>query len=165
MAKKIVIFGPDNSGKTTLANDICSSFGYEYSHSPGPVSIEEMMEYIEESLGNEKDLVFDRFPPIEERTCGVVLRNNNKFQGMGNIVMDYFSRVDLFIYCNPGMKTIENWQEREQMEGIKENIIALKESYDKLANDLSELGLPFICYDWTKGKMENDNLKRRVKEL
>lgn len=165
MAKKIVIFGPDNSGKTTLANDLCNTFEFEYSHSPGPVSVEEMKTYIEQSLGNEKNLIFDRFPPIEEKTCGTVLRGINKFQGMEKEVLGYFFNVDLFIYCNPDMNVIQDWKEREQMEGIKENIEGLRKAYDDLANELSEYGLPYICYDWTKGKIENEEIKRRVKEL
>lgn len=165
MAKKIIVFGPDNSGKTTLANDLCGTFGFEYSHSPGPVSVEKMMEYIEQSLGNEKNLVFDRFPAIEERTCGVVLRNTNKFQGLEDKVLEYFSKIDLFIYCNPDMNVIQDWQEREQMRGIKENIIELRDSYDDLWEELSENGYPCICYDWTKGKEENENIKRRIEEL
>lgn len=151
--KKIVVFGPDNSGKTTLSKQISSVLDFEYSHSPGPVPIEKMLEYMEENLNKKENVVFDRFPIIEEKTCGKVLRGFNKFDPVGEEeVSRFLSKIDLFIYCNPKAEIIKNWQEREQMEGVKENIISLIYAYDKLNFELIKSNYPVIRYDWTTGE-------------
>ena len=60
-SKKIVIFGCDNSGKTTLANELVSKFGFEYVRSSGPVSRDEQIEFLKSKLDSDTDMVFDRF--------------------------------------------------------------------------------------------------------
>ena len=165
LGKKIVVFGPDNAGKTTLAMDICSTLDYSYSHSPGPVPVEQMAKYIEDMFSLDKNIIFDRFPVVEEITCGTVLRGINKFDVMKEKAEMFLANVDLFIYCNPDMSVIENWQEREQMEGVKENIGALRKAYDDLALEFGEAGYPLMYYDWTKGAEEIENVKERIKSL
>ena len=89
MSKKIVVFGPDNSGKTTLVQNIHDALPYfNKSHSLGPVSVEEMLKYTEDNLNSQDDFIFDRFPMIEEATCGYVLRGLNKFENMIDKVLD-----------------------------------------------------------------------------
>ena len=52
----IVVFGCDNSGKSTLCTQLVSllnedvDFTADTRHTPGPVSVEEMIKYMEDSL-------------------------------------------------------------------------------------------------------------------
>lgn len=163
--KKIVIFGTDNSGKTTLANNIMEKFpGFRVIKSLGPATLEQQISYMDKNLSSEENLIFDRFPIIEEFTCGKVLRNKNNFEGMD--IKLFLDKVDLFIYCNPGLNNIQNWGSREQMDGIKFNIVKLYEAYwemplkilyDTNNNIMDRL----IIYDWSR---DNDEvLMQRIK--
>lgn len=161
MSKKIVVFGPDNSGKTTLVQNIHDALPYfNKSHSLGPVSVEEMLKYTEDNLNSEEDFIFDRFPMIEEATCGYVLRGLNKFENMIDKVLDCFERVDLFIYCDPGLAVIMNWGDREQMDGVKDNIGRLKMAYDGVYKTLLSIQCPVIRYNW-----KNDELDKIIERI
>lgn len=159
MSKKIVVFGPDNSGKTTLATTIAKECNVDYIHSPGPLDAEGMLYFIKANLLSEQDLVFDRFAIIEEMTCGKVLRGKDKFEELydsGKADRDnLLSKIDLFIFCLPPIENVKNWGEREQMNGIKENIDNLIDSYKEVADYLYTSGYPILRYDYTKDKVED----------
>ena len=77
----VVVYGCDNSGKTSLANHIADKFGFEYVRSKGgpKMQTKEVLDYLEENLNNGKKSVFDRFSIIEEFTNGIVLRGTDRF--------------------------------------------------------------------------------------
>lgn len=165
---KIVIFGPDNAGKTTLAKTLEEEMwmdDFHYSHSPGPVSVEKMCEYIVDNLASDQNVIFDRFPVIEEMVCGNVLRGVDKFDQYRKKANDFLNKIDLFIFCNPGTKAITNWGTREQMDGVKENIDKLFQKYCELFQDLTEEGRNAMMYDWHNSKVENEKVKERIGEL
>ena len=146
----IVIFGCDNSGKTTLGK-VLDDFLGGYIHSPGPLdNIEDMKEFIESNLDKSTVNIFDRFPPIEEYACGTVLRNENKFEDEYEYVREIFDKIDLFIYCCPDLGFVCNWGSRDQMDGIKENIDKLREKYDDIYLSLLIAGKPIVKYDYNK---------------
>ena len=145
----IVIFGADNSGKTTLAKQIAEQYNLEYVRSIGPNKTAiEYGDFLFQKLNEEGDHVFDRFSIIEEDVNGKVLRN------VSNIDKNYidrslfFDKVDLFIYANPSIKDITNWGDREQMEGIKSHITDLIRSYSKYYRKLKTSGYNVVTYDW-----------------
>lgn len=158
---KIVIFGPDNSGKTTLANMLKRKLEtswlpinskVELLHSPGPVSVDEQVAFMEDNLNSDSMVIFDRFPWIEESTCGRVIRNKNNFESANwNEVCKWIRKVDLFIYCFPGMDNVLAWGEREQMQGVKENIWKLSKAYYHLFEMLKGMkgSLSVIQYNYT----------------
>ena len=150
---KIVIFGPNNSGKTTLAETITKAFPEIKSlHSPGPVPLESQIKFIEDNLNSDESVVFDRFPWIEEETCGRVIRHKSNFETVNRKdIYKWIKAVDLFVYCFPGMDNILAWGEREQMNGVKENIWKLAKSYSYVFDMLQNLKgtLSVIHYDYT----------------
>ena len=137
----IVVFGCDNSGKTTLCNDLSNylnedvDFTAESIHSLGPnKSVDEMLLFINTNMapeGSTHTRIFDRFPIIEESIYGPILRGENKFSGI--ITKDIFDQVDLFVYCYPGLFSIVNWGEREQMDGVKDNVLDIINAYNQFA--------------------------------
>lgn len=154
----IVIFGCDNSGKSTLVNNLlyyienelnieCSSI-----HSPGPVSIEDMKKFMETNLIDKtenpnKIKIFDRFPIIEEAVYGPILRNKNRFDDL-----DYnktlLDKVDLFILCDPGPFNIMKWDNREQYPGVKENAFEIILEYYRIAYSLMQEGYKVKTYNY-----------------
>lgn len=171
MNKNIVIFGCDNSGKTTLSSNIVeylnkNGIDVEYQHSLGPnVTIEQQKEFMENNLAKDVVTVFDRFPFIEEGVCGTILRGVNAFDtGDEEIDTQYekelLGKVDLFILCYPGLFEVINWGEREQMFGIKENIVNLIKGYNMVAVNLKNIGYPIKEYNF-----KCDNFEELIKEV
>jgi len=59
---------------------------------------------------------------------------------VGVNVKDLLDKVDLFVYCYPGLFTILNWGDREQMDGVKERAFELIDAYNRLAVQLKSNG-------------------------
>lgn len=150
----VVIFGFDNSGKTTLSNQLVdqlnlNGFKTSYVHSPGPITIEGMKKFMEDNLNDNsvEVKVFDRLPIIEEYVYGPILRNENRFADpeYSKSILD---KVDLFVYCYPGLFTILNWGERDQYPGIKENALSCINQYNKLSVKLKQEGYNIKEYNF-----------------
>ena len=146
MNKKIVLFGTDNSGKTTLGKSLAKDLAGVYLPPLGPVSLWSQMSYINTHLEVSGLMIFDRFPVIEEEVCGKVFRGRSNFE---NVPYDHFlNSIDLFVFCNPGLESILNWGEREQMNGVKENIISLYAGYSEWFKKLKDSGKNVMEYNW-----------------
>lgn len=144
----IVIFGCDNSGKTTLAKALCSEFeDSRYVRSLGPnKTFNEQIKFMLDNLDVDRVNIFDRFPCIEENVCGNVLRGVDNFSGLDiSIILD---KVDLFIFCYPGLKSVLNWGDREQLIGVKENVVGLINGYNKYAYKLIQNGYRVEEYNY-----------------
>lgn len=150
----IVVYGCDNSGKTSLANHIAEKFNLEYVRSKGgpSMSTQEVLQYLDKNL-DEGDKVFDRFSIIEEYTNGLVLRGKDRFQDEFIDKESFLNRIDLFIYACPSMEAVKNFGDREQMDGIIENIDRLREMYRVFTvNDVISADRSLIVFDWTKDR-------------
>lgn len=146
MNKKIVLFGTDNSGKTTLGKALAKELGGTYFPSLGPAPLEAQVRFLNENLNRPGVLIFDRFPIIEENVCGTVFRDKDNFE---HVPCDqYLNSIDLFVFCNPGIESILNWGEREQMSGVKENISILYGGYSEWFKRLKEAGMNVVEYNW-----------------
>lgn len=151
----IVIIGLDNSGKTTLANSLVemlekSGSRCKYVHSLGNVSLDQQLEFLNHELSEDTEYdykIFDRLPPIEEKVYGVVLRGVNRYGSTG-IERFWLSKVDLFIFCNPGLDVITNWGNREQMNGVIDNSKSLYNRYLEVYNELVNSGYNVKTYNF-----------------
>ena len=156
----IVVFGCDNTGKTTLCSGLEEYYRSKHNlkvnmvHSLGPnKTVDEQIEFMKLSFNNNvSDMnIFDRFPIIEETVCGTVLRNHNNFTEnsfKGLFGYSYLRYVDIFVFCNPGLQKIINWGTREQMEGVKENVVDLMNGYNKFAYELMQNGFEVFEYNY-----------------
>lgn len=142
--KKIVIFGMDNTGKTTLGNNLkeyLNTVGNAvYVHSLGNVPLDDQIKFMDRELKDKPSIdfkIFDRFPIIEESIYGTLLRGKNRYEGMEDYCDGVLYNIDLFIYCNPGLDTILNWQNREQMDGVIDHSKELYEAYNELCENIS----------------------------
>lgn len=157
----IVIYGCDNTGKTTLAEKIKKEFDDSYPNlieanyvkSLGPAPLYEQVAFLDKNCNNKTSShgklqvnIFDRFPIIEEFVCGNILRHENKFDTLGNNPINrYMDTINMFIHCAPGYEMVTNWGTREQMDGIKENAFALYSMYEtvKYVFDIKSRTLEF----------------------
>lgn len=158
MNKNIVIFGCDNSGKTTLSSNLKFVFDLKFGQdnvfqirSLGPGrTLNEQIDFMEKNLSMEGFKIFDRFPILEENVCGPIFRGKSNFENYPvEEQMKLLRYVDLFIFCYPGLFNVIKWGTREQMEGVKENVIDLISGYNKIAFDLKNSGFNIMEYNYT----------------
>lgn len=144
----VVIFGCDNSGKTTLANKIVEFINNSiYVRSLGPnKTVDEQIKFMAENLNANRINIFDRFPCIEEYVCGNVLRGKDNFSGLDTSAI--LDKVDLFIFCYPGLLNVLNWGSRDQLNGVKENVVELINGYTKYAKYLIDKGYNVLEYNY-----------------
>ena len=166
MKKNIVVFGCDNTGKTTLAQKIAFKLGGQYVKSLGPNKTKnEQLDFMFENLNSDGIKVFDRFPIIEESTSGVVLRGHNNFQTWREQEMDLLNKVAVFIFCNPGLFNILNWGEREQLVGVKDHALELINKYNEIAVLLQDYYHNVIEYNYKVNPVDEifiNNLKGKL---
>lgn len=137
MKINIVVYGCDNTGKSTLCHQLvdtltANSIPAYYIKSLGPASLPNQVAFVSKNLSQVDRFevnIFDRFPIIEEEICGSILRNHNTFSSFPDFIDRALNQIALFIHCDPGLNKITDWGSREQMEGIKENAIKLNEAY------------------------------------
>lgn len=144
MKFNVILFGCDNSGKTTLATELRDLFldrgiNSYITKSLGPVSAVEQVTFMamklfppEESTESIEVQIFDRFPLIEERVCGEILRKENRLKKYEEFGRYCLSQINFLVLCDPGIDSILNWGSREQMVGVKENATKLWEEYKKI---------------------------------
>lgn len=158
---KVIVIGMDNTGKTTLCETLSNKLDFELIKSPGPkITKEEMVKFMEENLTSDKNLIFERFPFIEEMVYGKILRHTNLFDFREPIV-DKLKEVK-FIYCRPNKKCIFNFGEREQMEGVIEQSIPLLKKFDRIYRKLKNREIKVIKYDYNK--MNVDEVMKFITE-
>lgn len=170
MTKTIVVYGCDNSGKTTACQnleEILTERGYRVKviHSPGPVSAADMINFMAENTKNDTNIdirILDRFPAIEEPVYGPLLRDKNKLADFKSLCNLYMDQVDRFIYCDPGISSVNNWGAREQMDGVKENVNVIRDMYIALVYEYPAL-LHTSVYNWKKSG--TDGLRKLISDL
>lgn len=159
MERKIVIIGMDNTGKTTLVNNMKNILNIKSIKSPGPdFTKEEMYNEVITNLSREELVILERFAIIEEIIYGEILRNAPKFnfEDLMQIEEKYHP---IFIYCRPKKKDVFNFGERDQMEGVIERSEKLLEGFDNLYNKMIQKDFDIFRYDFNVSTPEEMVLK------
>ena len=159
MERKIVIIGMDNTGKTTLVNDMKNILNIESIKSPGPnFTKEEMYEKIITDLSKEEVVILERFAIVEEMIYGEIIRHNSKFnfEDLMQIKEQY---NPIFIYCRPKKENVLDFGDREQMEGVIEQSKKLLEAFDNLYNRMIQNEFDIFRYDYNVSTPEEMVLK------
>lgn len=159
MERKIVIIGMDNTGKTTLVNDMKNILNIESIKSPGPnFTKEEMYEKIITDLSKEKVVILERFAIIEEMIYGEIIRHNSKFN-FEDLMQIKEKYNPIFIYCRPKKENVLDFGDREQMEGVIEQSKKLLEAFDNLYNRMIQNEFDIFRYDYNVSTPEEMVLK------
>ena len=168
IGKNIVVFGCDNTGKTTLAKYLVEKINKEnqdvcaiYKKSLGPNKTKnEQIDFMDSVTSFKSLVIFDRYPIVEEMTSGIVLRGKNNFQDSSKELMEYYlGKIDCYILCYPGLFDVVNWEEREQLDGVKENVLDLINQYNRFAFALKECGFNVIEYNYKADTLDSFYIK------
>lgn len=153
----IIVEGVDNTGKTTLIQKLKERFPSlelvpKWVGPRGPESSatmwNHMMLYLRKYPEKTLNLVFDRFPLISEQVYGPIIRGCLAFTKEEIALATQLFRVHdpLVIHCHRSLRSIlADFDEREQMEGVKENLKALLEQY---VHVLDKLGCLVVAYNF-----------------
>lgn len=148
---KLIVLGMDNTGKTTLAEQLSKELNTVVIKSEGPKLTQlEMEANIYANMTNSHDLILERFCFFEEMVYGKILRGKSKFNYKSKVFKYIKEAQPTIIYCRPSKFVIETWREREQMEGVIDNSDKLLIQYDKVIKKAQKHGLKVIKYDYTK---------------
>lgn len=163
----LILEGPDNSGKSTLAAKLKRDLGVRVVHSiRPPQDWTHKMVYehcLKQIAPQTESCILDRVTCISEAIYGPICRGES---ALGNYqteaLLDLWSRPYTVIYCRPDDDVILDNQGREQMPGVLENHKRIIEAYDRLMYDLARFATPYVfTYDW-KDKTSYTQVKNLV---
>ena len=166
----IIVDGVDNTGKTTLAQELAEKYDLPLRKSTGPQkdNPEIVKEFIYSTL--ERDLqdevIYDRHALITEKVYGPVLRGKNVLEEIEDsyyLLYMFKQTRPLIIYTVlPAEEIKATFEERDQLEGVYENVDELYRRFNKLAGQLRSAGFQVIKYNY-KGD-DKDKLMEVVEE-
>lgn len=165
----IILEGPDNSGKTTLANKLIRAFNWPIEHSkrfePGEWvgNDRDFMAYmhsVEQIMS--KRMIRDRVYAIGENVYGPLLRGQSLLGVFANqSLMNLANTQTPIIYCRPPKSFITATKKKE-MDGVIENHPRIIERYDNIMSALEDAGAFVYRYDWTADGAYESLLKHLV---
>lgn len=148
----IVVEGPDNAGKSTLAQQLAKKLKGIYLKSEAvPPTPHSLYGFNSLTLSAQDDypyVICDRHPFISELIYSSVLR------GGTTLYIPPFSPGFKFIYCRPTNETILNTLEvREQLSGVSTHILELINAYDSYF--IENRDLQTFIYDYERQSFES----------
>lgn len=144
----LIILGMDNTGKTTLANNLRRELGRGIVRSKGPAKKEEQINRFNQAINITEPIIFERFPLFEELIYGNVLRGNSNFSYDDEYFTKLKSKNPKIIYTRPHQEAIFNFGVREQMEGVISHSKELLMKYDELILKLGSDGWDIRIYNY-----------------
>lgn len=144
----IVVEGPDNSGKSTLAQELSRKLGWQVLHSGGPC--ESKQDYMERivKIYNSHRVIWDRHPAVSEYIYGPVLRGVYNY-----IPLNAFPRESLVIYCRPPDEVLLDFRTHRKNHRISDEhdqqVEARARDIIKVYDDVM-FAIPHHKYDWTQ---------------
>lgn len=148
----ICVEGPDNSGKSTLAQFLSHELCLPVKHSGGPPKAEfDISDRCQKLITSHHPLIIDRFPAISELVYAPLLRSVDPEDGylFQMFIVRAIRRGWLFIYCRPRVTTIleghkfKSYETEEHIQGVNKKNIEIIAAYDTLMSQI-----PHITYDF-----------------
>ena len=175
----IILEGPDNSGKSTLAKALSQKFNIPISHSGGPTDdIKELIQRTEAILLNsDSPCIRDRIPIISDSIYGRALHRPTPF--MGEVLDKYLARLfkchPVIILCWPSENTLLKGEHQPGMFDTVEHHAAVEGARKDIAQKYLELFgiIPHYVYNWEEKspdhrelifdivKTQRNNMRRR----
>lgn len=152
---RIILEGPDNSGKTTLAR-LLSRNGVVYHHPGGPPenSLTELncMESQLEMFDQNQRIVMDRCTAISQQ----VYSPNEELDPLRQQNVDFLRGLDvLFVYCRPSTDKLMSFQDftwrEEESDEFKQRIIDNQHTYIQGYDRIFER-VQHVHYDFGAGQ-------------
>lgn len=146
----ILVEGPDNSGKSTLIEQLANEFELfklDRPHGP-PKTPEELYDRTldAQNFYKSKMSIMDRNPVIGESIYGPILRRHNMWDDIKNkfeCEVELFSKIlsgtIFLIYCRPPLDVlldltthqVKSYDTKEHLESLSKNKSKIVEAYDK----------------------------------
>ena len=157
----IIIEGCDNTGKTTLKDDLLKSFpilrqGIKQKLPPN--DRERYMEFLWDLLSQDLDetyyMVFDRVL-ISEMIYGPILRGKTLFSEAENKCLLKLLALQrpLIIHCQrPVDEILNTFDERDQLDGVKDSLVEIHSRYDEVIRLLHSYGMWVEKYNFMNKK-------------
>lgn len=163
----IIVTGMDNTGKTTLVQELSNRLSYPVVKSPGPhLSIDEKRLWILDQLTREDSvpshIIYDRFMPFEEMVYGPVLRGEFTFSLDEDLLQELKNRRPVIVYTRIPKRKILEFGDRYQMEGVEDAAEKLLAEWDELIMNLMTTGWSVIIYNYTNGPINLEQLMQVV---
>jgi cytidylate kinase len=132
----IVVEGPDNAGKTTLAQQIAKDLKAVLIKVERPKRAIDLVAYqglLHKAAEYSGAVVADRHVAISEPIYGTIIRGGHELKPED--IMLCMAELDVVIYCRPFRdKIIGSIRSRPQMDGVVENTRAIIDAYDEFFN-------------------------------
>lgn len=151
----VIVTGPDNGGKTTLADILVREGGYRYYHSGGPPrSSEEELRFLNEQfnlcLQRDQSYVLDRISGIAQQVYRDRIGEELLCANVRTIMA--LEHRPIIVYCRPPndrLMAFENFTWRpEETDEEKQNILDNQHKFiDRYDAVMSKL--PHVIYDFT----------------
>ena len=160
----IIIEGPDNSGKTTLANRLSDKLKMPIFHAGGPPGSNELAErFCDKQYQLSKNpVILDRITPISRQVY------ENRFQEPS--LMDWLVKFiekprNIVVYCRPPNENLMDFSTHEIKEHdtddhiayITENQQNFIELYDRIM-----VIIPCVIYNWANEDISFDNFAEQL---
>lgn len=155
----IIIEGPDNSGKSGIANYLHADLGVPLYHAGGPPkSKEDIVKRAEFLLDNYGRFIFDRAALISEPVYSLLRHEGNSLLGEELHLYSKLRNLNpIIIYCRPPIERLMNFDKHvvkkeydtpDHVAAVEKNAMQLINRYDQLFED----GMlpPHIPYDYSK---------------
>lgn len=160
----VIITGMDNTGKTTLCQELSERSGVPIIKSPGPhLTTNDKKLWVIEQLAREKAVpnlaIYDRFMPFEEMVYGKVLRGECDFDLDDLIMKELFNLNPTILYTRVNRNTALADNGRSQMKGVMENGEKLLAGWDELYFTLKGRGWNIESYDWQTDSIPDESLE------
>lgn len=129
----IVLEGPDNSGKSTLANVLSKAFNLPVKSSQGREKYPgEVNERVKSYLQDNRSIIYDRHPVVSQTIYSLVVKNTKIDEAL---VDQFYSSKPIFIYCK-GLNKMNGHIQKEYDE--PEYLSLISEKYDLLSAEYDD---------------------------
>lgn len=149
----ICVEGCDGAGKTTLIERARENQRERYfiilRYSRYPPNVKTALQWLHwVKAQRDLDMILDRSHFISDRVYGPILRDIDLFK---DFPIEFgLQDVSVIVYARPPAEVIrENIERTKQMSGVRENLDALINGYDKLMDSLRGRGKRILQYDYT----------------
>ena len=147
----IVCEGMDNTGKSTLAKLLAEDLGFPLQVSiPAYKDVVKSIAQVHDAVLKDihgEQVIYDRFPLISEYIYGPIIRGESSFPVINPQLTHFLACRPIIIYTRVPIEIIEEWGDREQMDGVKEHAYQIFELYEEMMEALGEV-TSVITYDY-----------------
>jgi thymidylate kinase len=160
---QIVLEGPDNSGKSTLARTLADVTGRKIIKSEGPErhrgEVNTRIYRLLDVYKNEK-VIFDRYPVISQQMYSVIKPNTPV---KPSLIRQFYDSHPLIIYCRPDLSRGMQGHVRKEYD-TSEYLGSIEKNYKKLcaAYDQWALEHATIIHRWGQSDLIIKNLVKEV---